>query len=281
METHAGRPRGPCPALSCAFPNRGRQGNTTARLRQAFVKPTTLTPAAPLPSGPLLALETATDVCAVAILAGGRIVAEAAVRRPQQHGALLAPLVREVLGWAGLAPADVAAVAVSAGPGSYTGLRIGAATAKGFAAALGVPLVAVPTLDALAREAAPAAAALAPGAVLVAVLPSRRGEVYAAAYRLAPGAPDPAGPSPLRDAAGLAVGDVPAWLGADGPAVLAGDGAARLAPFFPDALALAADRAGPDAAAVARLGAARLAAGHVEDLAAWEPAYLKPWVPGA
>ncbi|HYE56861.1 MAG TPA: tRNA (adenosine(37)-N6)-threonylcarbamoyltransferase complex dimerization subunit type 1 TsaB, partial [Rhodothermales bacterium] len=129
----------------------------------------------------LLALETATDVCAVALLDldSGRVVAEFALRKAQQHGAKLVPLVDAALTMLDATPQDLHAVAVSAGPGSYTGLRIGASTAKGYGAALGLPLVPVPTLDAIALG---ALAAVAEGEELLVALPSRRGEVYAGLY---------------------------------------------------------------------------------------------------
>ncbi len=138
----------------------------------------------------MLGIETAGETCAAALVelpvpgavgAGreGRVVAEALVRRANQHGARLAPLVAAVLEMGGARPDEVAAVALSAGPGSYTGLRIGASLAKGFCEASGAALVAVPSLDALAEAARPAVLA---GERLLAAFPSRRGEVYAALY---------------------------------------------------------------------------------------------------
>ena len=236
----------------------------------------------------VLGLETAGETCGVAAFAldparrdgAGRVVAEAYVRRPNQHAARLAPLVQTVLDAAGAAPADVAAVALSAGPGSYTGLRIGASLAKGFCEATGAALVAVCSLDALAEAARPAVLA---GERLAAVFPSRRGEVYAALYLrtesdlgvrpdidLLP--PDDEGeaepldpeiaallfdPLPgydvLRGATPLPIEEAAAWASEGrGPLVLAGDGAPRLvAVVGPDAL-LPETVAAPSAAVVAR-----------------------------
>lgn len=129
----------------------------------------------------LLAIETATDVCAVALLAaptsrpdGARVVASRRTDTPRAHAARLAPMIAEVLSEAGLAARELRTVAVSVGPGSFTGLRIGIGTATGLALATGAALVAVPTLDALVAAARDAGV---PGDLL-AVLPSRRGEVY-------------------------------------------------------------------------------------------------------
>ena len=96
-----------------------------------------------------------------------------------QHAAMLAPLIAKMLHRAGIAPADLSAIAVSSGPGSYTGLRVGGATAKAMAYALGKPLIAVSTLNALAD-----AALLAhPDAeFFLPMIDARRDEVYAALY---------------------------------------------------------------------------------------------------
>lgn len=222
--------------------------------------------ACPLPRPMLtLGIETATDVCAVALLSGGDLVFEAAVHLPRQHGRRLAPLVDEALAHAGHGPDALGLVAVSAGPGSYTGLRIGTATAKGLCLATGAAFVAVPTLLALADGARP----FGPPGAVVAVLPSRRGEVYAAAYRL-----DGDVLAEVRPAAALALTDAAGWL-PDGPLAAVGAGADRLLGAAPDRdwrpLPVAAS-----AARVARLGQERVAAQGVDDLAASEPLYLKP-----
>jgi tRNA threonylcarbamoyladenosine biosynthesis protein TsaB len=126
----------------------------------------------------LLAIETATDVCSVAVFRDGRLLTSSAERRPRIHAERLVPMIGELLGEAEAAPGDLDIVALSAGPGSYTGLRIGAATAKGMLFATGAQLVAVSTLEALAWQ------KLASGGPHVAaVLPSRRGECYLGAWR--------------------------------------------------------------------------------------------------
>ena len=206
-----------------------------------------------------LGIETAADVCAVALLDGGDVVVRSALHVPRAHGRRLAPLISEALAHAGRAPADLDLVAVSAGPGSYTGLRIGMATAKGLCLATGAGLAAVPTLRALAHD--------ADGPTVVA-LPSRRGEVYAALYD---------GPSEVRAPAALALADLPDWLPAAPPGGfgLGGPGAGRVAEAAPDVAWRRLDLV-PDAVAVARLGRAEARAGRLADVAAAEPLYLKP-----
>jgi len=163
-------------------------------------------------------------------------------------------LISEALAHAGRAPSDLGLVAVSAGPGSYTGLRIGMSTAKGLAFATGAAFVAVPTMAALAEGAA--------GTVAV-ILPSRRGEVYAAVYTCG---------VEVRAAQALAVGEVAGWL-PDHLDALGGPGADRLADLRPDVRRVSMRASG---AAVAHLGRALVEARGPDDPAAAEPAYLKP-----
>lgn len=205
-----------------------------------------------------LGIETATDICAVALLDGEAVLFEASIRLPRSHGRRLAPLIDEAFAHVGRAPLDLDLVAVSAGPGSYTGLRIGMSTAKGLALATEARLAAVPTLDALA-----ATTTERPVAV---VLPSRRGEVYAAV------ASDDA--SVARPATALALADAAEWLPSV-PLALGGPAAPALAEAAPDHGWRRLDLV-PSAAAVARLGRQRAEAGDDDDPATAEPSYLKP-----
>lgn len=206
-----------------------------------------------------LGIETATETCSVALLDGPTPLLETALHVPRSHGRRLAPLVREALAHAGHEAASLGLVAVSAGPGSYTGLRIGIGTAKGLVLATGADLVAVPTLDALAE-----AAGHREGPLVVA-LPSRRGEVYAAAF-VAGEALRPPTALPLPEAAD--------WL-PEGDLALTGPGADRLAAAVPGRTFHRLEAA-PSGLAVARLGARLLAERGPDDPAATEPSYLKP-----
>lgn len=100
----------------------------------------------------ILAIETATDVCGAALVHGGRVVAYRTVSEKNIHSEKLLCMIDDVLLDAALALNDVDAIAVSIGPGSFTGLRIGLSTAKGLAVAQQKAIIAVPTLDALAYE---------------------------------------------------------------------------------------------------------------------------------
>ncbi len=124
----------------------------------------------------LLALETATSLGSVALLDDGVVVGELSDRVPRQHLEWLVPAVAGVLTAAGWTPEDVQAVAVSTGPGSFTSLRIGIATAAMWARSRGIPAVGVPTLDALALG-------TRTGGLIGAILDVRRSEVVFALFR--------------------------------------------------------------------------------------------------
>jgi tRNA threonylcarbamoyladenosine biosynthesis protein TsaB len=126
--------------------------------------------------GAYLALETSTSLGSVAVGGDGRVLAEAMVGVATRHSEALLPAVDFVLGRAGLTPRELAGIVVGGGPGSFTGVRIAAATAKGLARALGVPLLAYPGLAAVAAGVA------APDRPVCALFDARRGQVYAACY---------------------------------------------------------------------------------------------------
>lgn len=98
----------------------------------------------------LLAIDTATEILSIALHDGATLVAECTITARRQHSALLAPLIQEMLAGATVASADLTGLAVSVGPGSYTGVRIGVALAKGMAAVSSLPLVPVTTLETIA-----------------------------------------------------------------------------------------------------------------------------------
>jgi len=129
----------------------------------------------------ILQIETATPVCSVALSRNGETIVLQDADIPNQHASQLTVFIQKVLNVAEIALEDLAAVAVSMGPGSYTGLRIGVSTAKGMCYGLDVPLIAINTLDAMVsgfiRDNSPA-----DGNVLVPMIDARRMEVYMATY---------------------------------------------------------------------------------------------------
>ena len=180
----------------------------------------------------VLAFDTSTaDVTAavVDVAAAPRVLAEQDVVAPNRHGEVLAPLIAEVLQAAGVDMRDLTAVGVGVGPGPFTGLRVGLATAAALSDALEIPAYGVCSLDAIARGR---------GAVLV-VTDARRREVYWAAYD--DGGHRVAGPAVARP------GDVPVvGRAVVGPATTLYPEQLPGAPAYPraaDVAALVADRA--------------------------------------
>ena len=100
----------------------------------------------------ILLLETATPVCSVALARDGKVIAERQSNESNAHSSKLSPFVEQLLRENGMEAKDLNAVCVSSGPGSYTGLRIGVSSAKGFCYALGIPLLSVPTLQGMAAQ---------------------------------------------------------------------------------------------------------------------------------
>ncbi len=165
------------------------------------------------------ALDTATPDPALALVAGDEVLAEAWLGRAPGSGRRVLQAAHHLLAMAALRPADLSEVVVGVGPGGFTGIRIGIATALGLGQALRIPVHGASTLEALAQG---MVGATRPGeALLVPIIDARRRQVFAAAYAagadgsltevISPSAWDPT--------------DLSAALAAAGPCVLAGDGA--------------------------------------------------------
>ena len=225
----------------------------------------------------LLSLDTATRHSGIALYDGRQIVAELNWHSVDAQTTELLPRLEQVMAWAGVRPAGLAALAVSLGPGSFTGLRVAVSLAKGMALAHGLPLVGVSTLDATAYP------HLGGPDPVCAVVQAGRGRVCWAVYTSG---------APADAAVAAAVG---AWRGHRTPTVLTGgeELAAALDPhtrlvgeLTPDLRDLLSARAGalavlagPAVAArragyVAELGWLRWQAGHTDDPASLSPIYL-------
>lgn len=126
----------------------------------------------------ILAADTSTAIYSVALCNDDRILAETVIDGRRLHSERLLPSVAWLLGEAGLSLSEIELLAISIGPGSFTGLRIGAATWKGLALANDLPLIGVPTLDAMTHLGTPSSATY--HAVL---LDARMKEVFAAVYQ--------------------------------------------------------------------------------------------------
>lgn len=217
----------------------------------------------------VLALETATSAVGIAVGVGGAAVASMRLSLGPRHAELLAPAVRSLCAYADVPLGELDAVAVDAGPGLFTGLRVGVATAKSLGEALGVPLAGVESLEALAWSAAVA------GRQVAAVLDARRGEVY---WRLfVPG--DGARMRALGDAVVSRPDAVACAIAALGEPVLAvGDGALRYAERLsrvPGCTIAGRELATPAPEAVLALGLEVLASGGGLAPDGLAPVYLR------
>ena len=124
----------------------------------------------------VLSIETSGRIGSVATCDDGQVVRETVFERGMEHGRALIPRLSEAVTKSGWSLADLALIAVSQGPGSYTGLRVGLTCAKTLAAFGNIPLVGVPSLDVLAQNAALDYATVCP------VIDAKRGQVYSAFY---------------------------------------------------------------------------------------------------
>ena len=127
----------------------------------------------------VLALTTSTPIASVALVDDDRVLGEIAHGDPRGHAERLFDLVDQALAAAGRARADIRMVACDVGPGSFTGVRIAVASAKGIAEGLGVPLCGVVSLEAMAAE---ARASCAPGVLVAAAIDAKKDELYVAVY---------------------------------------------------------------------------------------------------
>lgn len=220
---------------------------------------------------PVLGLDTSTKSAGVAIIAGGKILGR--LERPgSSHGGALPGAVDELLRASGLAIADIGAIAVGIGPGSFTGLRIGISYAKGIAMATGCALVGVPSFDAIA-SAAHERHNISSGRLVGVVVDARKGEVYATLYRVVVD-----GLEKLSEESVVALDNLASRMAED--ATFIGDDRAK------DAAALVQSRGYRVAVfntgelnlrgvCVAALGGAQFARGETDRAASLEPLYIR------
>ena len=209
----------------------------------------------------VLAVETSTLSGGAALLDGERVVGEYTLDVRVTHSERLMAAIDQLLSDAGWTARDLEGLAVSVGPGSFTGLRVGLSTVKGLALALAIPVAAVPTLDAMAAMLPYAALPVCP------VLDARKREVYASLYRW-----DGLGMRRQWDYLAIAPDDLARRL--DEPVIVVGDGAESISSPF--ARRVEPPRRGPAPAVVGALGHSRLAIGDTVAVAELVPIYLRP-----
>jgi tRNA threonylcarbamoyladenosine biosynthesis protein TsaB len=212
-----------------------------------------------------LAIDTSLACGGVAALAGDR-VAERRFTAAPEHARRIASLLEELAGELGWAPRDVELVGVVRGPGSFTGLRVGIATAKAIAWAAGARLVAVSTFEVIAWQ---TAQSIVPVHIAI---DAGRGEVFAAEARPTAGTPSgwEIGPARILDAAAWLAG-LPIGSSVSGPALDVVPVTTR-----PDLVSAAEAVRHPTAAAAGALARLRAAAGESDDPLTLVPDYLRP-----
>ncbi len=222
----------------------------------------------------ILIIETSTEVCSVAIAKDGEIISLRESDKGRDHASKVATFTDELLNESGVLAQDLDAVAVSMGPGSYTGLRIGVSFAKGLCYGLNIPLIGVGSLESLCAVAQEnyelglfdieswSEAKLCP------MIDARRMEVYMQIF------------SSDR----VAITDVEAKViesgsceeyNAGAPFLIFGDGASKCQEYLTWATLI---DVAPSARGIARIAQAKLDAGQAEDVAYFEPFYLKDFV---
>jgi tRNA threonylcarbamoyladenosine biosynthesis protein TsaB len=224
---------------------------------------------------PLLALDSSTSTASVAVGDGARVYAEVLVDQPRTmdrrgrsstpgHSSALLPTIDHALRAAGLAPGDLGAVVVGAGPGSFTGLRIAAATAKGIVHALGLPMFAYSSLLAMAAQ------AWASDRVVCALVDARGRDVFAGFYDFEGGV------RAVRPPAAMNI-DAVLPIVTDHRAMCLGDGAEKHRKELEAVGGLVAPRHfhAPRAAALLWLAHQEPEMGRVASPAGWEPDYLR------
>lgn len=222
----------------------------------------------------VLLIETATDSCSVALAKNSEIISEKFINEPKAHASVIGGYVTDILAENSISMADCSAVAVSKGPGSYTGLRVGVSIAKGLCYGAGKPLISVCTLATIAQMALDNNLYTGEGDfTIIPMIDARRMEVYTANFNSKGEQLTPVEAKILDEnsyAAELAAG----------PVLFTGNGAEKFkelvgnnpnAYFAPQA---------PHATGMRVIASAKLEAGEFEDNAYFEPFYLKDFVAG-
>jgi tRNA threonylcarbamoyladenosine biosynthesis protein TsaB len=219
-------------------------------------------------TGPWLAIDTATEIASVALGSPERVRAVRSIRGARQHAAQIVPLIDQVLTLAGVRVRDLGALIVGDGPGSFTGLRIGWAAAKGLAQDRALPLRAVPSLMAAAH-----AAANGEVGPVAACFDALRGQVFGAVYAFPPGRVE------TLVAPGLCTLDALARVAPVRPLVAVGDGAMRCAEAvvaWTGRPPVSLEALPPVASSLLTLAGGEGAIRPLPDAAAAEPVYGRP-----
>ena len=218
----------------------------------------------------ILQIDTATEICSVSISAEGVLIGEYAVREVNVHASMLTVYIDRLLKELSLDYKDLSAVAVSKGPGSYTGLRIGVSTAKGLCYALDIPLLGINTLGSM-FEGYATHFGLADDSLYVPMLDARRMEVYMAIFDSSRNC--------VKDTAAVIVDLDTFDAFPQKKIVLFGSGANKLGELLSDRKHIMIDdQYRHSSTYLSKIAFQRLQRKEIEDLVYFEPFYLKEFV---
>lgn len=218
----------------------------------------------------IILIETSTSLCSTALVEDGKVVCERLSSEPRAHASMTAPYVNEMLKERGLGVKDCSAVAVSKGPGSYTGLRVGVSTAKGLCFGAGIPLISVGTLDTLVWQAMDGGLVPEGCRYIIPMVDARRMEVYTAVFtpngkQVTPTEAMVVGEESFKDQL------------SEGPVLFIGDGAGKCQGVISTHNALFVQCC-PKASGMTKPAVAAFNEGRFEDVAYFEPYYLKEFM---
>ncbi len=215
----------------------------------------------------ILGIETATQICGVAIVNGGSLLAEYRLNIKNAHAQKLVGAVEKLWSDCGISVNDLNGIAVSIGPGSFTGLRIGVSTAKGLAMADSLPITGVSTLQAIAAQAPVKNGLVCP------IIRSRANEVYAALYERSD-----FHDKLVEEVTVLTLEALPSF--APKGATIVGEPAELLQHLASqqDYYVVPKEFSLPSAFTIARIGHEQMSAGKVDDLATLEPLYFQEFI---
>ncbi|WP_421875155.1 tRNA (adenosine(37)-N6)-threonylcarbamoyltransferase complex dimerization subunit type 1 TsaB [Marinoscillum sp.] len=212
----------------------------------------------------ILSLDTSTKVCSVAIHKDGDLIGAQSYHLQKSHSSLLPVIIQQLMENVELELSSLDAIALSAGPGSYTGLRIGTATAKGLAYTLEIPLIAISSLDSMYEQVAPN---LPDSAVLIPMIDARRMEVFCFAKRV--------NGQVIWDAKPLIVDESTFDDIEHQTSYFFGNGSDKFKELFPKVNFIPDIH--PSAAHMGQLAHQKFTQQYFEDLAYFEPDYLKEY----
>lgn len=218
----------------------------------------------------IILIETSTSLCSTALVEDGKVVCERISDEPRAHASKTTLFVSEMLSEKGLKVSDCDAVAVSKGPGSYTGLRVGVSTAKGLCFGAGIPMISIGTLDTLVWQALDGNMLPEGCRYIIPMIDARRMEVYTGIFT-----PDGKQVSPT--VAQIIDADSFKDQLAEGPVLFIGDGADKCKDTLtsPNARFI---QCCPKAASMMHPALEALEAKKFEDVAYFEPFYLKEFI---